>query len=101
MLYSHPALEAHDTGPRHPERPARVRAAVAGARTSGVELIERVPPAIEEAALSVAHDPVYIARIQQFCREGGGPLDADTFATLSDEGYAMSHEALVTLALTS
>ena len=80
LLYSHPACADHDAGPYHPERPARLTAALLGARSSGVEIIEREAPQIDVAALSPVHDESYVESIRQFCAGGGGRLDADTFA---------------------
>ena len=80
LLYSHAACADHDAGPYHPERPARLTAALLGARSSGVEIIEREAPQIDVAVLSPVHDESYVASIRQFCAGGGGRLDADTFA---------------------
>jgi len=80
LVYRHEAFESHDTGAWHPERPARLEAVLAGTRRSGVALIDRLAPRIEVEALYGVHDPAYVAAIQSFCAQGGGPLDADTMA---------------------
>lgn len=68
----------HDTGPLHPERPARLRAVTHGVEDSGVpvEALEAKP--IDPAELTGVHTAAYVAAIERFCRLGGGDLDADT-----------------------
>ncbi len=44
---------------------------------------EVVYPAFDEASmgeLARAHDPAYLAALEAFCAEGGGDIDADTYA---------------------
>jgi acetoin utilization deacetylase AcuC-like enzyme len=53
-----------------------------GVRTVGPEH-EVIAPAFEEASLDElarVHDPTYLARLASFCAEGGGDIDADTYA---------------------
>ncbi len=72
----------HDGGPRHPERPSRLVAVMAGVRALALEH-EVVYPAFDEASmdeLAQAHDPAYLAALEAFCAEGGGDIDADTYA---------------------
>jgi acetoin utilization deacetylase AcuC-like enzyme len=76
----HPAALLHDTGPRHPERAARVEAVLAGVRDSGLPVDEIQAPPIERSELALVHDPSYIEMIEKFCELGGGALDMDTFA---------------------
>ena len=80
LLFSHRACAEHDPGRNHPERPARLGAALAGARASGVDIIESEAPMIDAEALSPVHDQAYVAAIEAFCAAGGGRLDPDTFA---------------------
>ena len=74
----------HNGGGGHPERPARVDAAMAGVADVALELgydLEIVAPAPADlTALSRVHTNAYLARLEKFCREGGGDLDPDTFA---------------------
>ena len=82
LLESHPACLEHDAGPGHPERPARVVAAVDGIEGAGLgESLVRVEPrpaTVEELAL--VHDGEYVEAIRRFCARGGGSLDIDTGA---------------------
>ncbi len=78
---THPSGFHHDTGPLHPERPARLRAAHMGIVQSetDTEEIEAVP--VDPTDLSIVHDPAYVEALQRFCEQGGGSLDADTIAS--------------------
>ncbi|CAN5873459.1 histone deacetylase [soil metagenome] len=79
---THPSGFRHDTGPLHPERPARLRAAHIGIAQSGVdtEEVEAVP--VDPTDLSIVHDAAYVEAIRRFCEQGGGHLDADTIASV-------------------
>ena len=74
----------HNGGGGHPERPARVDAAMAGVADVALELgsdLEIVAPVRADlTALSRVHTNAYLARLEKFCRDGGGDLDPDTFA---------------------
>jgi acetoin utilization deacetylase AcuC-like enzyme len=85
LLYHHDVFARHDTGPWHPERPDRLVAAVAGVEGSGLEVIRREPSPASTEAIATVHSDVYIARIEAFCRAGGGALDADT--VVSEESW--------------
>ncbi len=85
LLAHDPHHGDHDPGPGHPERPARVEAALAGVAASPgagsvVEYVPR-PAALEE--LVRVHDEGYVRALQERCARGGGSLDADTVV---DEG---------------
>jgi acetoin utilization deacetylase AcuC-like enzyme len=62
-----PAYRNHDTGPWHPERPARVDAVIQGLHRAG--LLERcrviAPRAASEADLLRCHTPLYLERVRQ------------------------------------
>ena len=78
LLYHHDVFARHDTGPWHPERPDRLTAAVAGVDGSGLEVVRHEPEPAGREVIGAVHDDAYITRIEQFCRGGGGALDADT-----------------------
>ena len=80
LVISHPACFLHRNSPGHPERPARIEAALIGARSWGGEIDEREAALASKADLSLVHDPTYVDAIEEFCREGGGELDPDTGA---------------------
>jgi acetoin utilization deacetylase AcuC-like enzyme len=80
LLLSHPACALHNAGEFHPERPARLDAALAGVRGSGLEVEEREAPRATTTQLHATHDAEYVTRIERFCEAGGGSLDQDTAA---------------------
>jgi len=73
-------MDHHDTGPHHPERPARVGAAMAGIAEAGLtETVVRLPPRRAELAeLERVHGAAYLGALERFCAAGGGDLDPDT-----------------------
>ncbi len=87
-------LAEHDGGPRHPERPSRLVAVMEGVRALASDH-EVVVPAFGEASLEElarVHDPDYLAGLATFCAEGGGNIDADTYAR-PDSWTAARHAA--------
>ena len=81
LLFTDPAMLAHDPGPGHPERPARLEAALAALRARPVEgTVWRAPrPATREQVARV-HDPVYIDAVEAL-RGQYAVLDGDTFTS--------------------
>ena len=80
LLYSHESCIAHDPGPHHPERPARLRAvldALYGPAFEGLE--RRQAPRAEIAWIERVHDAGYIERtLAAEPAEGRAHLDPDT-----------------------
>lgn len=77
----------------HPERPARSRAARAAidSLNLGSELVESPAHRVTRAELETVHTSTYLDELETFCREGGGFLDADTYA--APASWAIAHEA--------
>ena len=75
-----PELDRHDSGPGHPERAARVGAALAGLEEAGladaVVALEARRATLEE--LARVHPLSYLEALRAFCEAGGGALDPDT-----------------------
>jgi acetoin utilization deacetylase AcuC-like enzyme len=70
----------HETGPRHPDSQARLRAIRrALSERHGVEYI--AAPVAEREALARVHDEDYIDEFESFCERGGGRWDEDTIAS--------------------
>jgi acetoin utilization deacetylase AcuC-like enzyme len=71
---------AHDPGPGHPERVARLAAVVEGVHAAGVDdaLLELAPRVATRAELERVHDSALLDRVEQLCAHGGGMIDADT-----------------------
>lgn len=78
LLYTHPACWEHDTGGWHPERSARLDAAIAGARRSSLEVVGKEAPEAPIETICLVHRPSHVAHIRDFCQAGGGSLDPDT-----------------------
>ncbi len=70
----------HDTGPHHPERPARLGAALEGIGTAGLDeaVVTLDPRLATEEELALVHPLDYLRKLEAFCGGGGGHLDADT-----------------------
>jgi len=74
----------HDTGPRHPERVARldaVEAGIAAAAAAGADIVRLSPRPASHDDLAAAHSEQYLRELEQFVAEGGGQIDADTVAS--------------------
>ena len=73
-------VDAHDSGRNHPERPERLRAAMAGIADAGVNeavlTIEPRPATHDE--LGRVHGIGYLDGLERICAGGGGRLDPDT-----------------------
>ena len=80
LLYTDDRFQGHDTGPHHPERPARLVAAIDGLSRHGLldALEAREPRLAADAELQLVHPAGYISGIDRFCAAGGGQLDGDT-----------------------
>ena len=69
----------HDTGPRHPESPDRLRAIREVLKDRhGVSYVDAELASVE--AVERAHDPAHVEAVREFCAEGGGDWDPDTIA---------------------
>ena len=73
----------HDTGPRHPERPDRLRAIVQQLRTSGLwdRLAVWEPATVDDRTLELIHTREHIEAMRRVTQRGGGSIDADTVAS--------------------
>ena len=63
----------------HPERPDRIAAAIAGTRSSTVEVISVKARAATRKELLAVHKEDYLERVQRVALDGGGALDSDTY----------------------
>ena len=77
-----PELDRHDAGAGHPERPARLRAALQGVQESPVAdaVVHLEPRRATEDELARVHPRSYLDALRSFCEAGGGALDPDTVA---------------------
>ena len=83
LLGTHPAFAEHLATIRHPERPARLEAALQGIHESPAA--DAITPFAPEPAsredLERVHPAAYLDELEKFCAAGGGRIDADTAAT--------------------
>ena len=70
--------DTHDTGPHHPERHARLDAAMAGVTDVGVSVSALAPRVATRAELRRVHTAEYLDSLEAFCAAGGGKLDQDS-----------------------
>ena len=79
-LFTHAACIAHDPGDYHPERPDRLRAALAALESEPFALLEwQEAPRATVAMLERVHNPAYVAALLAAVpAEGHRHLDADT-----------------------
>jgi acetoin utilization deacetylase AcuC-like enzyme len=80
LVVSNDGADDHDTGPGHPERPARTRVALDGLVEAGLHdavIAQVAEPATREDVLRV-HSPTYVDQLERLCSSGGGDIDPDT-----------------------
>jgi len=79
-FYYHPSCLRHDTGPGHPERPARLSAIME--HLEATELLRQLevcePPLKAREILELVHPPAYVDYIEKSCQEDLALLDSDT-----------------------
>ncbi len=82
VLAGNPELDQHDTGPEHPEQPARLRAALSGIDAAGIRdaVVRTEPRRASEEELALVHPRAYLEALKVFCEAGGGAVDPDTVA---------------------
>lgn len=88
LVASHPQFLLHDTGPGHPERPARLTAVMDGISAAGLRdaVVPFEPDPAPWQAIERVHPGRYLLALEEFAAVGGGHLDADT--VLSEESFA-------------
>jgi len=82
LLYYNPIFMEHQTGD-HPESPRRLLPIVRHLSFLGLDAVCRRPSweSATRGQLSLAHDRLYLDRVQAVVDGGGGWLDPDTFAS--------------------
>ena len=89
LSVTHPVFELHTTGRNHPERPARLQAALRGVADAPVEAVDMLAPEVDMDLLELVHSRDYVEQIRAFCAAGGGALDQDTRAVEASWEAAM------------
>ena len=79
-LVTHPSSLDHRGPPQHPERPERVSAAVKGVEESSLTVVRVAAEPVARRSLLEVHEASFVNALERFCADGGGAIDADTFA---------------------
>ncbi len=79
LVAADPLFLEHDTGPRHPERPARLGAVAEGIARAGIgsDLVVLERREATRVELERVHPGAHLDRLEEVCARGGH-LDADT-----------------------
>ncbi|HUC36977.1 MAG TPA: histone deacetylase [Acidimicrobiales bacterium] len=82
LVASSPELDRHDIGGGHPERRARLAAALDGIAEAGLSdaVVNLAPRRATEEELARVHPVEYLEALRAFCDAGGGAIDPDTIA---------------------
>ena len=91
LFTTHAQFLAHDTGPFHPERPARLEAVAAGIDAAGLReaLVAFEPRAATAEEISLVHPGTFLERLAAFTTTGGGNIDQDTVAVPASYAAAL------------
>jgi acetoin utilization deacetylase AcuC-like enzyme len=83
LVAADPLFAEHDPGRGQPERPSRVDAVLAGLADVGLpERGKALPRRVAtRAELERVHPGHYLDALEEFCKRGGGSIDADTAAS--------------------
>jgi acetoin utilization deacetylase AcuC-like enzyme len=90
LLYADERFADHDTGPHHPERPARVQAVERGLEHHGLldGLLRAAPRLATDEELQLVHPASHVERIDRLAKDGGGHLDPDTVVSVESAEVA-------------
>ncbi|MFT4256404.1 MAG: histone deacetylase family protein [Pseudoxanthomonas sp.] len=89
ILYTHPACLLHDTGPGHPECPARLEVVLESLRRDHADLDWREAPMAKLGDLKRVHTPGHIAEILEADFDGHRMLDPDTVMVPASRAAAL------------
>jgi acetoin utilization deacetylase AcuC-like enzyme len=100
-FFYHSSFLQHDTGPAHPEAPARLQAVCDHLRAVGLwgKLTHLEVAAASLQTLELVHPRAYIEAIQQACQRGPTLLDPDTVASPGSWTAALRAAGAVTQAV--
>ncbi len=91
-IVHHPAFEKHDTGPGHPEQPARYRVVMDALRGNGElwnRLLEIEANEAPRGRVQACHTPEHFKNVERVVREGLSYLDADTVVSVNSLDAAL------------
>jgi len=92
ILYTDPLFLKHETGPRHPETPARLRSITAAIEKAG--LVQKCTagsykPLTEEVVCRL-HSPKMVVAVKQLALHGGGRINPDTVVSPASYRVALA-----------
>jgi acetoin utilization deacetylase AcuC-like enzyme len=90
LLLAGPTGGPEHAQPGHPERPERLAAVIEGVASLhlGADLVTLDYGDVDDVDLLRVHDAAYVRQVEALCRDGGGQLDPDTYATVNTYGAA-------------
>jgi acetoin utilization deacetylase AcuC-like enzyme len=89
QLYSHPDCLRHDTGPGHPERPARLESVLDALAQAYPELVPAPAPAATREQLERVHSAAHVASILDARPGAPVALDPDTILSPASAAAAL------------
>ena len=92
LLVTHELGLAHTAPEGHPERGDRLVATLDGFRSALPSIVDVEALRVERCDLERIHDSDYVDDVRNFCAQGGGMLDQDTF-TVVESWEAALHAA--------
>src|SRR2546428_1534781 len=84
-IVHHPVFEKHETGPGHPEQPARYRVVMDALRRDTELWSSAVELEADEARrgdIQACHTPQHFKHVERVIRDGAGYLDSDTLVSV-------------------
>src|SRR5437762_8596802 len=84
-IVHHPVFQEHDTGPGHPEQPARyatVMDALRGDAELWSNVVEIEANEARRGDIQACHTPQLYKQVERAVREGIGYLDSDTMVSM-------------------
>jgi acetoin utilization deacetylase AcuC-like enzyme len=91
-IVHHPIYKEHDTGPNHPETPARYSVVMKALRDDGAlwpRLLELQAKEAPRGDVQACHTPQLYKQIERVVSEGTGYLDADTVVSMRSMDAAL------------
>lgn len=89
IIFTHPACLAHDPGPQHPERPARLEAVLESLRAAHGDLEWREAPTVKLGDLRRVHGEALIQAVLEAEFQGYRMLDPDTVMVPASRAAAL------------
>lgn len=89
IILTHPDCLGHDTGPEHPECPARLQVVLDALHARHADLDWRLAPLAKLGDLRRVHSPALLELVMEHAPEGHRMLDPDTVASPGSRSAAL------------